>query len=670
MVAEYERAKILERSRRGKRHAARRGSVNVLGGAPYGYRYVSKHDGGGVARYEVVEEQARMVRQVFDWVGRDRGSIGEVCRRLRQQGCPTSSGKPAWDRTTIWGLLKNPAYMGEAAFGKTRAGPRPTRPRPVRGGSEQPRRACGLYDVPPVEWISVAVPRLVEPALFEAVREQLAENRRRSRQSARGARYLLQGLLVCAACGYAYYGKAVSLCAAKGKRRDYAYYWCCGSDAYRFGGQRVCANTQVRTDRLDEAVWREVECLLRDPARIATEYERRLDEARRRGADGPDLAAAEAQLAKLRRGMGRLIDSYAEGLIEKAEFEPRVTGFRQRIQGWETQLKAMRDEAALQTTLSLVIGQLEDFARRVHDRMAEVDWPMQRELIRMLVKRVEIERDDVNVVFRVDPAPPAPDPGPPGESRILQDCGRRDDAPLRGACLRREEFALIDEAGFQPLVEDRRIREDIGEQPFVADVVEATLDVTFKYPLRATAHCERYEALLLRVRRGTSGSESVGVPIRRGFRDGFQREQVECLHRPVPHRRNTQRPHLAVALRDEHPSQGTWLVTPPPERQHSFGFGVRRGPSLPVHARRLASVVLGDPPHGKSLAAQRVGQQPLQGFHLAPAAFPNSLHDTRLQPPDGPVVPSPVDTAPVHRLAGGRTRRNCCVHLPSLLWGF
>jgi site-specific DNA recombinase len=38
MMAEYERAKIMERHRRGKLHAARSGSVNVLGGAPYGYR--------------------------------------------------------------------------------------------------------------------------------------------------------------------------------------------------------------------------------------------------------------------------------------------------------------------------------------------------------------------------------------------------------------------------------------------------------------------------------------------------------------------------------------------------------------------------------------------------------------------------------------------------------
>jgi site-specific DNA recombinase len=468
MVAEYERAKILERSRRGKRHAARRGSVNVLVGAPYGYRYVSKHEGGGIARYEIVEEQARVVRQVFTWVGRDRVSIGEVCRRLRQQGHPTAHGKLAWDRTTVWAMLRNPAYTGAAAFGKTRVGPRPPRPRPVRGGSEQPRRVYGLYDVPPAEWISVPVPRLVEPALFDAVREQLAENRRRSRQSARGARYLLQGLLVCAACGYAYYGKAVSLRAAKGKRRDYAYYRCCGSDAYRFGGQRVCSNVQVRTDRLDEAVWREVERLLRDPARIATEYERRLAEARRHGVDGPDLAAAEAQLAKLRRGMGRLIDSYAEGLIERAEFEPRIGGFRQRIQGWEAQLKAMRDEAALQTTLSLVIGRLEDFAKRVHDRVTEVDWHARRELIRMLVKRVEIDRDDVNVVFRIDPAPPLSDPRGAGKGNVLQDCGRRGARSLRRSPVRLVPLIALQDTGFEPHPDkpkDPRVGDPMRQHP-------------------------------------------------------------------------------------------------------------------------------------------------------------------------------------------------------------
>ena len=75
MFAEYERAKILERSRRGKRHAAQRGSVNVLSAAPYGYRYITKQEGHGTAAYEVIEEQAAVVKQVFEWVGCDRLSI-------------------------------------------------------------------------------------------------------------------------------------------------------------------------------------------------------------------------------------------------------------------------------------------------------------------------------------------------------------------------------------------------------------------------------------------------------------------------------------------------------------------------------------------------------------------------------------------------------------------
>ena len=72
MISEYERAKILERSRRGKRHSAQSGRVSVLAGAPYGYRYVSKQEGGGEARYEISPEEARVVRRIFEWVGRDR----------------------------------------------------------------------------------------------------------------------------------------------------------------------------------------------------------------------------------------------------------------------------------------------------------------------------------------------------------------------------------------------------------------------------------------------------------------------------------------------------------------------------------------------------------------------------------------------------------------------
>src|SRR5438067_5237548 len=74
MIAEYERAKILERSRRGKRHGAQVGKVSVLGGAPYGYRYVTKQEGAGEASFEMVWEEARVVRQAVS-VGRTRSVL-------------------------------------------------------------------------------------------------------------------------------------------------------------------------------------------------------------------------------------------------------------------------------------------------------------------------------------------------------------------------------------------------------------------------------------------------------------------------------------------------------------------------------------------------------------------------------------------------------------------
>lgn len=397
MVAEYERAKILERSRRGKRHAAQQGAVRVLSAAPYGYRYVPKeHDGG--ARLEIVMEQARVVQEIFDWVGRQRATIGEVGRRLRQMGEKTRTDKLWWDRSTIWGMLKNPAYKGCAAFGKTHVGPMRPRLRASRGSAEQPRHAQSTYDVPAEEWITIPVPAIVSTDLFEAVQEQLAENRQRARERKRGARHLLQGLVMCRQCGYAYYGKAVSIASGKGRRREYAYYRCVGTDAYRFGGERVCTNTQVRSDMLEEAVWEEVCKLLEDPRRLEGEYRRRLNPSR--PSDG-EAQRLESQIGKLRKAIVRMIDGYAEGLLEKSEFEPRIRTARERLAKMEEQAKHLADEATLRKELHLVIGRLEEFAVEVRKGLQHAEWGRRRDILRTVVKRVEVDRQEAKVVFRV-----------------------------------------------------------------------------------------------------------------------------------------------------------------------------------------------------------------------------------------------------------------------------
>lgn len=424
MVAEYERAKILERSRRGKRHAASRGSVNVLSGAPYGYRYISKHEGGGEASYQVVFEQARVVRQIFEWVGRDRFSIGEVCRRLAREGIPSARGKHYWDRSVVWAILRNPAYKGLAAFGKTRIGEMRPRLRPQRGQAEQPRRAYSVYDVPREEWIGIPIPAIIDDVLFDVVGEQLAENRARHRRTKRGVRHLLQGLLVCQGCGHTFYGKPVSLSAGKGKRRDYAYYRCIGMDAYRFGGQRICDNKQVRTDLLEEAVWEDVRSLLSEPERIEREYQRRLDNKSksRRSQTSSSLATV---IKRVQRAIARLIDAYEDELLDRTEFEPRIKSAKDRLTRLQAQAKTEADQETEEQQLRLVIGQLKEFAGKIKEGLQGVDWMTQREIIRALVKRVEIDKENVRVVYKVSPSPFADSP----ERGIMQHCWRRDFTP-------------------------------------------------------------------------------------------------------------------------------------------------------------------------------------------------------------------------------------------------
>ncbi|MGH9102444.1 MAG: recombinase family protein, partial [Acidimicrobiales bacterium] len=118
MIAEYERAQIAERTRRGKAHRARSGTFNVLGGAPFGYRYVRRSDQAD-ARYEVVEADARVVAEMFCRYVEDHMSIADLARWLASEQVLTSTGKTRWDRSTIWGMLRNPAYAGRAGFLKT-----------------------------------------------------------------------------------------------------------------------------------------------------------------------------------------------------------------------------------------------------------------------------------------------------------------------------------------------------------------------------------------------------------------------------------------------------------------------------------------------------------------------------------------------------------------------
>jgi site-specific DNA recombinase len=400
MIAEFERAKIRERSRRGRLFAARSGRVSVLNKAPYGYRYVTKLAGGGEARYVVEFAEAQTVREMFTWCGIEGCSLNQICKRLKEKGTVTQTGKTDWDRTTVRDMLRNPAYMGEARFNKVHTVPARPRLRPRRGTPDYPRRTTGKQPTPLKDQIPIAVPAIVEPALFQAVQERLAEHRKHPGQATVDPRYLLAGLVVCRDCGYAYRGRV------QGKPRRHQYYRCTGSEADRLPGKvRICVNPSIRVERLDEAVWSDVRSLLLEPERLAQEFERRLSRKDQSGETARTSRSVDKLIGQVKQRIARLIDMYADGYVEKDKFQRETEFSRKRLTELESEREGLKEEESQREELRLVIGRLEEFADQMRAGLDTSDAKARRRIICALVKEVEVSAEEIHIMYRVKPRP-------------------------------------------------------------------------------------------------------------------------------------------------------------------------------------------------------------------------------------------------------------------------
>ena len=255
--------------------------------------------------------------------------------------------------------------------------------------------------------------------------EQLAQNRLRGRERRRGAKHLLQGLLACSCCGYAYYGKPVSRSSAKGKT-PYVYYRCVGTDAYRFGGQRVCQNPQVRAERIEQAVWDDACELLRNPRLLRQEYERRLA--------APESSETERSLRKQQTAaqstLQRLIDIHTDGLIDRKEFEPRLTRARQRLAEVESKLESLASQSREQTALREALACVDSFSKTVSANLSQADWSTRREILRTVIDKVVIEPTQIRIIYRIN-FPLFAKSQNASKGKVLHFCWRSERAALR-----------------------------------------------------------------------------------------------------------------------------------------------------------------------------------------------------------------------------------------------
>jgi site-specific DNA recombinase len=394
MIAEYERAQIRERTRRGKLHRARTGHQAVMSCAPYGYRYVKKteHMEGF---WEIDELQAQVVRDVFDRYVNDGASIGELARWLTERGVQTRTGKMVWDRSTIWAMLRNPAYRGQAAFGKTKTAERhgaPTRTTRQRG--ERHGRRPARYDQPAEHWTLIPVPPLVTDETFELAQARLVENARFSRRNTKQLT-LLQGVLVCRECGYSYYRTST-----RTSNKRISYYRCIGQDGWRHPDGKRCTSRPVRADELDPLVWAEVRRLLEDPALVRAEIDRRLAAARTEHPAARRRETLERDLTRASAAVERLIEAYQEQLISLEELRTRMPALRKRQTTLQAQLDALDAELHDAETYLQLADTLDGFLARLTDGLDQLDTAEQQRILRLVVREVLIGGEDDTVTIR------------------------------------------------------------------------------------------------------------------------------------------------------------------------------------------------------------------------------------------------------------------------------
>jgi site-specific DNA recombinase len=392
MIAEYERAQIAERCRRGKRHQAKAGVINVLSAAPYGYGYVKKTE-AAQAYYQVLESEAEVVRKVFALYTAEGLSIRAIAGRLNVERIPTRSKKAQWIHATVWGMLRNSAYQGRACFGKSTPAPPTQRLNRISRQKGPYRRRRPLQRKRPrQEWIEIPVPALVSKETFELAQERLQLNRELSARHTKEPS-VLQGLLVCAQCGYALCRVSTH---APGQPLRYCYYRCLGSD-HRHPGGRACPARPVRVDQLDQLVWEQVWQLLNQPELIRDEIERRLHEHRHSSPVEQRQAKLAQEVARIEQQTDKLIDIYQEELITLEDLRTRVPELKKRQLALEKELESLNLQVVEQRRLVEMNVSMERFMGQLRDSAQKLDVQQKQRIVRSLVREVVVGPDSITI---------------------------------------------------------------------------------------------------------------------------------------------------------------------------------------------------------------------------------------------------------------------------------
>jgi site-specific DNA recombinase len=408
----------------------------------------------------VNEAEASIVRRVYEMYTVEGLSIAEITRRLNREGIPPRrAGR--WERSVVWGMLRNPAYCGVACFGKTRLSAREQMRPQRRRGRTTPSHTAG-HQRPREEWIEIPVPALVTEESFARAQELLYHNKIRSRRRTI-APSVVQGIVGCAKCGY-----ALSRTSTQTSARKIHYYKCIGSDSWRKLGGPVCDNNRfIRQELLDQIVWSEVVRLLEDPVLIQQELDRRLAAARTSDPTRKREQSLQRELSHLDKGIERLLTAYQEELLSLEQLRERMPMLRQRKQALRAELQAMADQANDRAAFLRLAETLTAFLTRLRSAAESLSVIERQNIVRLLVKEILVGEDTITIRHSIPIPATAPQNGSSealnGQNYLL--CKGTDHSSLRRSQFCCSPLPFFHHSCLQPLREQLQ-HATIAHPPF------------------------------------------------------------------------------------------------------------------------------------------------------------------------------------------------------------
>jgi site-specific DNA recombinase len=349
-VSQFERAKIRERTNRGRKKVMRSGKpANRVW--TYGLIYDRPTN-----TWSLDEAKAAVIRRIFDWAAQGRGTRW-IADRLNQEGVepPGAPNSHLWWQGTIMRMLENKAYVGKFYVHRYNyEGHRKNRFLPKE-------RRVKVQERPEDEWVEIPIPHTVDESLWKAAHEALGSNKQKwGGAKSKYYEYLASHLARCGICGCRMQGATGN---RKSKNPTF-YYRCWG----KYGQLKTeCSMTHLKALDLDAELWREIRSWLIEPDRYRQIAEKVIAEASPGALVAPD--SMRVQVEEVRTDISRLEELIQRGIVKEVEVRSALRNLREREGRLMAQLRGPQPKLLTIEPLSPeIVDNLTPVQRKEHIR--------------------------------------------------------------------------------------------------------------------------------------------------------------------------------------------------------------------------------------------------------------------------------------------------------------